>query len=131
MTQIRWRDRLHGAFKNLRSHITETGGHVHYMLIEPKEYNQIPLGTVQGVWDNRRLIEFDGQELAQRNYASGNKRITETLYQIGFKRYLVHVRTLTKTRGLPTRFELHHITDGELQFGGEFELLGRLRSKPE
>lgn len=87
----------------------------------------VALGSVSvPIGDGQRAVEFQGIELSQRFYAEGLKRITETLYDTGRGRYLVHVRTLHRGKGLRTEFNLCEIDESDLREGGRYSALWQL-----
>jgi len=105
-------------------------GRTHYNVIEPKDDIIVTVGVVEGPEDRRKVIGFQGQQVAQRVFAEGDKRITETLYWIGYgptgyKRFLIHTRTLHRTKGLRTELGLREVREADLAFAP----LGRLRPR--
>lgn len=103
-----------------------------YEAVEPKETFIVTVGTVEGPSDRRRAVTFRGQQLAQYVWAEGSARITETLYWIGYdreghKRYLVHVRTLHRTKGLRTVLALQEMDESGLRGSSRYAVLWRLR----
>lgn len=110
-----------------RDKIIELAGRARYKVAAPKETITVTLGMVESTSNERYPVELRGQYLAEHFHAKGNKRITETLYHVGYKRYLVHTRTLYRTKGLRTEFDLREIDEADLQEGHRYATLGRLR----
>lgn len=86
-------------------------------------------GAVQ---DDRRPVEFVGEELAQRTEYGlhrGNptdtRGVTETLYRTEDGRLVVHVEDWSRWQGEPDHHSLVQVTEADLQPGGRFEALGR------
>jgi len=81
--------------------------------------------------DNRREVQFTGEELASRTeYGVGRgglsdtRGVTETLYRAEDGRLLVHVKDWSRWQGEPNTYSLHEIGEADLQPGGRFEWLG-------
>ena len=81
--------------------------------------------------DNRREVEFVGEELASRSEFGmhrGNitdtRGVTETLYRVEPGRLIVHVRDWSQWQGEPNIYTLHEVTEVDLHIGGRFEALG-------
>lgn len=82
--------------------------------------------------DNRREVQFTGEELASRTeYGAGRqggitdtRGVTETLYRADDGRLIVHVKDWSRWQGEPNYYSLHELTEADLQPGGRFELLG-------
>jgi hypothetical protein len=108
------RERLRTLFGRARYRVTKNQTHV------------VTTGVVEGATDKRRAVVFGGHQLAQRIWAEGDRRVTETLYLVDFERYLVHTRTLRRARGLPTELELREVGEADLA-RGKYAELGRLR----
>lgn len=92
-----------------------------YEVFEEKDTVVVTVGVVEGISDKRRAVTFEGQQVAQLVRAEGVKRITETLYWVGYgasgsKRYLIHTRTLYRTKGLRTELDLHEVREADLTF---------------
>ena len=82
--------------------------------------------------DTRREVEFVGEELGRRTeYGEGRgggitdtRGTTETLYRAEDGRLIVHVNDWSRWQGEPDILSLHHVTETDLQPGGQYELLG-------
>jgi hypothetical protein len=82
--------------------------------------------------DNRREVEFEGEELAQRTeYGEGRgggitdtRGVCQTLYKTAEGRLVVHVKDWSHWQGEPTTLTLHEVSEADLQPGGRFEDLG-------
>ena len=82
--------------------------------------------------DNRRKVEFVGEELARRTeYGWGRnggitdtRGVTETLYRTEDGRLIVHVNDWSRWRGEPNVESIHEVTEADLGVGGRFEELG-------
>lgn len=82
--------------------------------------------------DNRRQVEFEGEELASRiEYATGERGgitdtrgVTETLYKTADGRLIVHVQAWSRWQGEPNVYTLHEVAENDLRHGGQFEDLG-------
>lgn len=93
----------------------------------------VQAGSSGQVNDNRRPVQFEGEELARlTTYGAGRKGgitdtkgVTETLYKAADGRLIVHVEDWSHWQGEPTTEHLHQITEADLQVGGRFEELGR------
>lgn len=96
-------------FNRCKDKIVTFAGRARYKVAAPKETIVVTVGIVEGTSDKRRAVIFQGQQLAQLVRAEGIKRITETLYLVGYKQYLVHTRTLHRTKGLRTELALQAI----------------------
>jgi len=94
-------------------------------LVQQTETVTLFIGVVEGPEDERRLVRFEGRELASRTYSQDDERILETLYE-SKDSLLVHTRILRRTIGLRTVYELRELSEPEL--GAEFPELSQLRS---
>ena len=82
--------------------------------------------------DNRREVQFTGEELASRTeYGLGRqggitdtRGVTETLYRAEDGRLLVHVDDWSRWQGEPNTYSLHPVTEADLQPTGRFAALG-------
>jgi hypothetical protein len=82
--------------------------------------------------DNRRVVEFEGEELGQYNeYGEGRnggitdtRGVTQTLYETADDRLLVHVNEWSRWQGEPNSETLQQVSEADLQAGGRFEQLG-------
>lgn len=91
------------------------------------------IGSSSGITqDNRREVQFVGEELATRTeYGHSDKGgitdtrgVTETLYRTEDGRLIVHVKDWSHWRGEPNHYSLHEITEADLQPGGQYDGLG-------
>jgi hypothetical protein len=127
-------NRLSSLEASICNKLAEFEVHLHGRLAEPEEPAPIfvpeapvPLGSISvPIGDGQRTVEFQGAELSQRFYAEGLKRITETLYGTNRGRYLVHIRTLYRGKGLRTEFNLREIDEDDLKEGGKYAVLWQL-----
>jgi len=86
-----------------------------------------------GTNDNRRDVEFVGEELARRTEydikddgsVSDSRGTTETLYRTADGRYVVHVKDWSYWQGETTTYRLVEVDAKDLDVGGRFEELGR------
>lgn len=123
---MNWLKERWAAFcQNLRTTLRIFSGRARYKVAE-KETFVVTVGVVEGTSDKRRAVVFEGQQLAQRVHAEGLARITETLYCIGYEQYLIHTRTLHRTKGLRTELDLREVGEADL-VRGRYAPLGRLR----
>jgi len=89
-------------------------------------------GNSGQVNDDRRVVEFDGEELAERTeYGAGRaggitdtRGITETLYRAADGRLIVHVRDWSHWQGEPTVETLHEVNEADLGPTGRFSQIG-------
>ena len=92
----------------------------------------ITSGSSGIVQDNRRPVEFEGEEIAQRTeYGLGRdgattdtRGVTETLYRTADGRLVVHVEDWSHWQGEPTTESLIQVEQADLEPGGRFEALG-------
>lgn len=118
-------------YDNLRTAIEIFLQRTRYEIAEDRDTIVVTVGVVESASDKRRAIVFEGKQVAQLVRAEGIKRITETLYWIGYgasgyKRYLIHTRTLHRTKGLRTILDLREVREADLALGNHAPL-GRLR----
>jgi len=97
----------------------------------------LQVGTVESLrngmtQDNRRPVEFAGEQLARRTeYGKGRdgrltdtRGVTQTLYRAEDGRLIVHTKTWSQWAGEPTDETLQAVEENDLQTGGFFDLLG-------
>ena len=84
--------------------------------------------------DNRRVVEFTGQELgsltscdydAGKGCLTDTRGATETLYKAQDGRLIVHVDDWSRWQGEPSTESVHVVKESELEAGGQHEQLGR------
>ena len=83
--------------------------------------------------DNRKEVQFTGEELASRTEYGYSDRsggltdtrgVTETLYRAEGGRLIVHVKDWSRWQGEPNIETLHDVTEADLQPNGRFDALG-------
>lgn len=83
--------------------------------------------------DDRREVEFEGEEIARATWYGHNERtggltdtrgVTQVLYRTPDGRYIVHTEAWSRWQGEPTTYHLREVLMEDLQPGGEYEVLG-------
>jgi len=85
------------------------------------------------VQDATRLVQFEGEELAERTehglhkgVTTDTRGVTEMLFRTEDGRLVVHVEDWSRWVGEPTVYNLREVTEEDLGAGGRFWALGAL-----